>query len=97
MRLAAAVVAGEEEVEEVKEKELERGREASKVGPAAPRPSVAGALAHWRRDRDLDGVRDPEVRSALDDAERDARAASWGVVAQVAASIEPGTTTRVGP
>jgi hypothetical protein len=44
-------------------------------------PSLAcGALAHWRRDPDLAGVRDPDALAALPGEERDGWRALWDEV-----------------
>jgi tetratricopeptide (TPR) repeat protein len=63
------------------------------AGPPQARPLVRQTLQHWKADRDLAGVRDPEALAELPAAERAAWAALWadvdGLLRDVAFPADP--------
>ena len=65
-----------------------------KSGPSAQAAQARQALAHWRRDAALAGVRDPEALARLPAAEQAAWRKLW---AEVDALLAPPTGPEVGP
>ena len=49
-------------------------------GPPQARPAIVKTLQHWQKDTDLAGIRDPEARARLPEAEQNAWRAFWAEV-----------------